>query len=98
MFLPTSRYSPLEIAEWTSPTGRIVRYVRRRFIPLTSPPPLANHTVAAGDRIDNVTARYLGDAEQFWRVSDANRAERVNDLTAVPGRVLVIPMPILLGP
>jgi hypothetical protein len=98
MFLPTSRYNPLEIAEWTSPSSRIVRYVRRRFIPLTSPPPLAHHTVVAGDRLDNVTARYLGDPEQFWRVCDANRAERPADLTAAPGRVLVIPMPILQGP
>ena len=95
MFMPTSRYSPLEVAESTSPAGRIIRYVRRRFIPLTAPTPLAHHTVAAGDRLDNVTARYLGDPEQFWRVADANRAERAADLVAVAGRVLVIPMPIL---
>lgn len=95
MFTPTSRYFAIEIAEWTSPSGRIVRYVRRRFIPLTEPTPLAKHSVAAGDRIDNVTARYLGDPEQSWRVCDANRAERATDPTAVPGRVLVIPLPTL---
>lgn len=98
MFLPTSRYSSIEIAEWTSPTGRIVRYVRRRFIPLTAPPVLAHHTVAAGDRLDNVTARTLGDPEQFWRVADANRAERAADLVDEPGRVLDIPMPIVQEP
>jgi hypothetical protein len=95
MFLPTSRYAPLEIAERAAPTGRVVRYVRRRFIPLTAPVPLTRHTVVAGDRIDNVTARYLADPEQYWRVCDANRAERATDLTEVPGRVLVIPMPTL---
>jgi hypothetical protein len=95
MFFPTSRYIQLEIAELASPSGRIVRYVRRRFIPLTAPVPLARHMVAAGDRIDNVTARYLADPELFWRVCDANLAERATDLTAVPGRVLVIPLPTL---
>lgn len=93
MFSPTSRYHPLEIAEWTSPDGRVVRYVRRRLIPRDAPIPIAAHVVAAGDRLDNVTARYLGDPEQSWRVCDANRAERPAELTAEPGRVLVIPMP-----
>jgi hypothetical protein len=93
MFQPTSRYYNIEIAEWTAADGRVVRYVRRRFIPLTAPVALAEHTVIAGDRLDNVTARNLADAEQFWRVCDANRAERPDDLTARPGRVLIIPMP-----
>jgi hypothetical protein len=95
MFLPTSRYYLLEVAEFTSPSGRVVRYVRRRIIPRTPPVPLAMHMVVAGDRIDNVTARYLADPEQFWRVCDANLAEHATDPTAVPGRVLVIPLPTL---
>lgn len=95
MFQPTSRYHQVEIAEHTTPRGRIVRHVRRRFIPRTAPVPLADHVVAAGDRLDNVTARYLGDPEQFWRVCDANLAEHPAELVAVPGRVLVIPMPAL---
>ena len=98
MFQPTSRYYNVEIAEWTAGDGRVVRYVRRRLIPLEPQPALAEHTVIAGDRLDNVTARYLGDPEQFWRVCDANRAERPDDLTARPGRVLIIPMPRLRGP
>jgi hypothetical protein len=97
MFQPTSRYRNLEIAEWTDPDGRVVRYVRRRFISLEPPDVLAEHTVLAGDRLDNVTARYLADPEQFWRVCDANRAEHPDDLTTRPGRVLIIPMPGLRG-
>lgn len=97
MFQPTSRYRNLEIAEWTDDDGRVVRYVRRRFISLEPPDVLTEHTVTAGDRLDNVTARYLADPEQFWRVCDANRAERPDDLTARPGRILVIPMPGLRG-
>jgi hypothetical protein len=95
MFQPTSRYAGIEIAEYETAEGRVVRFVRRRFISLLPPAPLAEHTVVAGDRIDNVTARYLADPEQFWRLCDANRAERPDDLTAVAGRILIVPMPSL---
>ena len=30
--------------------------------------------VTEGDRLDNITARFLGDPTQFWRVCDANLA------------------------
>ncbi|MFO0606338.1 MAG: LysM domain-containing protein [Polyangiales bacterium] len=93
MFLRTSRYYEVETATLIESDGREVRYARRRFIPRATAAALAEHTVAEGDRIDNVTARYLGDPEQFWRVCDANRAERPDDLTAAVGRVLIIPMP-----
>lgn len=95
MFQRTSRYHDVESAEITGPDGRVVRYVRRRFIPRLVPAALAEHSVVAADRLDGVTARYLGDPEQFWRVCDANRAERPDDLTARVGRVLVIPTPAL---
>ncbi len=93
MFQRTSRYYDVETATLVEPDGRDVRYARRRFIPRAAPTPLAEHAVAEGDRVDNVTARYMGDPELFWRVCDANRAERPDDLTATVGRVLVIPMP-----
>lgn len=95
MFQPSSRYAGVEITEHATTGGRVVRYVRRRFIPLAAPAALAEHIVVAGDRIDNVTARHLADPELFWRVCDANRAERPDDLTQEPGRVLIIPMPTL---
>jgi hypothetical protein len=68
--------------------------VRRRFIPRTAPVVLAEHAVAAGDRLDNVTARHLGDPEQFWRVCDVNGAMSPDELIERIGRVLVIPMPL----
>lgn len=95
MFQPSSRYANLEIAEHTAADGRVVRYARRRFISAAAPQPLAEHTVVAGDRLDNIAARYLADPELFWRVCDANRAERPEDLLATPERVLIIPMPSL---
>ena len=98
MFDNTSRYAALETAEHAVPRPdgepRPVRYVRRRFVP---PPAeattLVEHTVVQGDRLDNVTARYLGDPTQFWRVCDANAAMDPDELTAEPGRRIRIALP-----
>lgn len=92
-----SRYAGIEIATATV-AGREVRYLRRRLPPdpntLTT---LGYHDVVAGDRLDNVTARYLADPEQFWRVADANAAIRPEELTANPGRRLRITLPQGVG-
>ncbi len=50
-------------------------------------------TVNDGDRLDLITAKTLGDPEQFWRVCDANNAMNPFDLTAEPGRTLRVPVP-----
>jgi hypothetical protein len=96
MFPVTSRYYTIEIATFDLPDGRTVSYLRRRFLPDgTKAVVLAEHTVTQGDRLDNVTARYLGDPEQFWLVCDANSALRPDDLTAETeiGHSLTIPLP-----
>ena len=96
MFPVTSRYYGIDIATLDLPDGRTVSYLRRRFLPDgTKAIVLAKHTVAQGDRLDNVTARYLGDPEQFWLVCDANNAMRPDDLVAESqiGHVLNIPLP-----
>jgi hypothetical protein len=94
MFDSTSRYQAVETATLTAPDGRAVAYKRRRFLPRGAELPLiAEVTVAQGDRLDVVTARALGDPEQFWRVADANDAMNPDELTADPGRVLRIPLP-----
>ena len=46
-----------------------------------------------GDRLDNITAQYLGDPEQFWRICDANDAMRPDELTETIGRRLRITLP-----
>jgi hypothetical protein len=46
-----------------------------------------------GERLDNLTARYLGDPTQFWRVCDANEVFRPDELTETPGRTIDIAMP-----
>lgn len=93
MFDQTSRYAPLEEAEHTLPDGRTVVYKRRRFLPHARDlQPLAEEPVRAGDRIDLVAARTIGDPEQFWRVCDANDALEPEALVE-PGRRLVIASP-----
>ncbi len=93
MFTSTSRYANIEIAKYTAREGRIIAYVRRRFLPPLTDDPFVEHVVVQGDRLDNLTARYLGDPEQFWRVCDVNTALRPDDLTAEIGRrVRVLPV------
>jgi hypothetical protein len=86
MFSATSRYANLEIAKWSAPDGRVFPYVRRRFLPLLSEEPYLEHEITQGDRLDNLTARYLGDPEQYWRVCDVNSAMQPDQLTAIVGR------------
>jgi hypothetical protein len=94
VFTFASRYYQLETAELTLPDGRVADYKRRRFLPAgASLQLLVEATVTEGDRLDLITARTLGDPEQFWRVADANDAMNPFDLTAEVGRRLRVPMP-----
>lgn len=94
MFPVTSRYYGIETAKYETHDGREIVYLRRRFLPIASNGAvIAEHIVTQGERLDNITARYLADPEQFWRVCDANNAMRPEDLTAEIGRRLRIPFP-----
>jgi hypothetical protein len=98
VFDVASRYSTIEHTTITSldPEGvlRTVTYVLRRFLPGTAgQTTLVEHLVAEGERLDNITARYLGDPTQYWRVCDANEVFRPNELTQTPGRTIDIAMP-----
>jgi hypothetical protein len=93
-FPPTSRYYSIETTTLETASGRTVIYVRRRFVPPAERfSLLQEHPVVEGDRLDNVTARYLGDPEQFWRVCDSNSAMRPDELTETIGRRLRITLP-----
>jgi len=100
MFDKTSRYYKLDIATMnvvdSDGLPREIRYVRRRFIPssagLTT---LVEHTVVQGERLDNITTRYLGDPTQFWRVCDANDVLQPTELTDQIGNVITIALPNL---
>src|SRR5881398_672606 len=97
MFAPTSRYANLPVAQLVvlDPDGRprTIRYVARRFVPQdTGTTALVVHRVVQGERLDNITARYLGDPTQFWRICDANLVLRPDELEQV-GRVIEIVLP-----
>lgn len=94
LFPPTSRYHPIETTRLVLPDGTEIVFLRRRFLPEANRfALLQEHVVSEGDRLDNITARYLGDPLQFWRVCDANDAMNPPDLTAEVGRRLRITMP-----
>jgi len=94
MFEQRSRYYALDDASLTTPDGSVIAYKRRRFLPDGEKMPLlVEVTVTEGDRLDLITARTLGDPEQFWRICDANNAMNPSDLTAETGRVLRVPVP-----
>lgn len=91
---PTSRYSGIEVVVHVEPDGREVAHLRRRFCPHPEDlAQLAEHVVLEGDRLDVVAAREVGDPEQFWRIADANRAIRPDELTVEPGRRLRVCAP-----
>jgi len=93
-FPPTSRYYGLATATLTAADGSTVIYVRRRFLPQPERfALLQEHEVTEGDRLDNLAAKYQGDAEQYWRICDANTAMLPNDLTKTIGRRLKITLP-----
>ena len=98
LFPATSRYHGIATATLETDGGPEGAYqilcLRRRFVPLAERFALLHeHTVEAGDRLDNITARYLGDPLQFWRVCDANNAMNPFGLTAEVGRRLRITLP-----
>jgi hypothetical protein len=94
MFSINSRYYGLPTATLETQDGRQIVYLRRRFVP---PPEnfslLLEHTVTEGERLDNITAQYLCDPEQFWRVCDANGAIRPDELVETVGRRIRITLP-----
>jgi hypothetical protein len=93
-FPQNSRYYGLDTIQLEAPYGRTIVYLERRFVPAPENfALLQEHTVAQGDRLDNITAHYLGDPEQFWRVCDANAAMRPEELTETLGRRLRITLP-----
>jgi hypothetical protein len=99
MFDKTSRYYNLDTATLTvtssDGTSREIRYLKRRFIPSSEGmTTLVEHPVSQGDRLDNITARYLGDPTQFWRLCDTNNVLRPDELEAT-GRTIKIALPFI---
>ena len=100
MFETNSRYFNVETVKMTVNDSdgqpRVVAYKRRRFVaPSAGTVTLVEHTVTRGDRLDLITARYLGDPTQFWRVCDANDVLSPEELTREVGIRIRIALPLL---
>ena len=93
-FEPTSRYYGKPLTASVTPEGETVVHTTRRFVP---PPQnfelLQFHYVTEGDRLDNLAHHYLGDAQQFWRLCDANGVDTPDDLTDEAGSSIRITLP-----
>ncbi len=89
----SSRYYGTGVEQIALPNGTVVSYLSRRIIPQSSVyTQTQNYSVVAGDRLDTLAARFLGDPILFWMIADANGAEDADELVAEPGRVLQIPL------
>ena len=94
MFEHTSRYSKIQdvYMEDGGGDGVQVAYKRRRFLPKSGTGAVdVVVSVNEDDRLDIIAANKIGDPLQFWRIADANDAMDPFDLTATPGRTLVVP-------
>lgn len=95
MFGSNSRYYNLDNATLMA-TGadgkpRPLVYKRRRFIPTADNTTLlVEHSVAEGDRLDNLADTYIQDPTQYWLICDANGALRPSDVLQPIGRLLQI--------
>jgi hypothetical protein len=93
-FPMNSRYATTDTTTLTLADGTEVVYLRRRFVP--SPENFAllqEHFVVEGERLDVITAHYIGDPEQFWRICDANPILHPGELTEAAGAVIRITLP-----
>lgn len=98
-FPPGSRLAGIDIAAITGPDGERRPYLRRRFIAQPAAfATLAEHTVAAGERLDQIAARWLDDPEQYWRICDANGVLDPDELLVVGRRIRIALPEGLPGP
>jgi hypothetical protein len=94
LFTPNSRYYNTPTATLAARDGTTIVYLRRRFVPQPDDfVTVLEHVVIEGERLDNITAQYLDDPEQFWRICDANNAMEPGELTEIPGRIIRITLP-----
>jgi hypothetical protein len=91
LFAANSRCAGIGTATLSLPQGKTIIYLLRRFLPLAERfQLLQEHTVTQGERLDNITAQFMGDPTLFWRLCDANNAMRPEELIETIGRELRI--------
>ena len=96
LFPQSSRYHGTDTATHTTaptaaePEGKSIVHLRRRFLPRADRfALLQEHVVGEGERLDNITAAFMGDPELFWRVADANNVMRPAECEEVCHRLRI---------
>jgi hypothetical protein len=90
VFPSNSRYHGIETVKMETGNLETLVYIRRRFIPQPDRfSLLQEHILTQGERLDNITNRYIGDPEQFWRICDANGALHPDELTEIGSRIRI---------
>ena len=87
MFFPNSRYAAQPQTTFTRADGALLRLVKPPAPGVAAT--LGYHRRNSGERLDHISARFLMDATQFWRLCDANGvfspdALAARDLVGVP--------------
>jgi hypothetical protein len=93
-FPPNSRYYGIGSKKLERADGAEVVYLQQRLVP--APERFATlevHVVEQGERPDHIAHLHFADAEQFWRLCDANAALHPQELTETPGRQLRVTLP-----
>lgn len=94
LFPPNSRYRDIETTITLAEDGTEIVHLRRRFVP--QPEEYATRTrhtfCAIVDRLDCMAHKYLGDAELFWQICDANRVLHPDEIEQ-ENRSVRIPLP-----
>ena len=94
-YAPNSRYYSLIIRERTNADGVTEAFVARRIIPaMARYRALDRHRTDGDERIENLSADYLGDPELYWRICDANGDEDPGMATQPISRLITIPLPL----
>ena len=88
MFLKSSRYYELETVAARDRSGREVRVVKLRRLPVASG---ENARVADSDQLDVISENNYKDATRFWHIADANSELEANELMRIAGRVIRVP-------
>jgi hypothetical protein len=94
MFAKGSRYEKTPTAIYTDREGRQSPYVLLRTFPAAGPV-RQFHDIGAHERLDLIADEFFSDAQQFWRLCDANRALRPEDIEVVGERLTI---PLVTGP
>lgn len=83
MFSANSRYAKQTTYTATTSDGRQVQAVTLP-LPPQSVPLAGFHPRPAGERLDLIAARFLGDPTAFWRLCDSNNTPVADALAARP--------------